>query len=326
MERRPALRWLVLATLLWFALPTAAQPAPAPRNGHRMAYDTARRLTLVFGGRDPAKRALGDTWGWDGAAWRLLAATGPAPRAWSALAYDSRRGVTVLFGGRDSTQAPLGDTWEWDGTAWRLVATTGPAARDHHAMAYDPTRGRVVLYGGYHNGHSIPETVFTDTWEWDGTAWQSVEAAGPGLRSAHHLDFDPGRGEVVLSGGRTRFDVVATDADVWSWNGRRWQRVGGHSVGRSHFAMAYEPGCACLLRFGGGDSLRVHQGDTWRFRENRWERLSPGVAPEARVDPGMVWDRHHNRLVLFGGYVPDGKGPVYGDVWEWDGHAWLRRN
>ena len=37
-------------------------------------------------------------------------------------------------------------------------------------MAYDSTRGKVVLFGGLMHMGGQP----SDTWEWDGSAWQRV--------------------------------------------------------------------------------------------------------------------------------------------------------
>jgi len=78
------------------------QARPGARNGHRMAYDAARTITLLFGGRDDADRSLGDTWGWDGVRWRKLSSAGPGPRSWHTVTYDKEKKAVVLFGGRDA--------------------------------------------------------------------------------------------------------------------------------------------------------------------------------------------------------------------------------
>src|SRR5262245_809753 len=65
------------------------------RSSHAMAYDSARGVTVVFGGI----YADDETWEWSGQRWKLRASSGPSARYGHAMAYDSRRGVTVLFGG-----------------------------------------------------------------------------------------------------------------------------------------------------------------------------------------------------------------------------------
>jgi hypothetical protein len=117
-----------------------------------MAYDAARGVTVLFGGTWNMSY-LGDTWEWNGTAWRLRTVFGPSGRLGHAMAYDAARGVTVLFGGstgRGPGGLPYvnGETWEWDGTVWTELVVTGPSPREFAAMAYDAARGVTVLFGG----------------------------------------------------------------------------------------------------------------------------------------------------------------------------------
>jgi hypothetical protein len=92
---------------------------PSPRGSAGVAYDSKRKLVIIFGGMT-ADGFVGDTWSWDGAAWKLLSETGPEPRAMGYLAYDAKRDRVVLFGGRKGwPDGDLDDTWEWDGARWR---------------------------------------------------------------------------------------------------------------------------------------------------------------------------------------------------------------
>ena len=45
-----------------------------------MAYDAARRQTLLFGGNMFGGRLVNDTWAWDGASWTQLENRGPSER------------------------------------------------------------------------------------------------------------------------------------------------------------------------------------------------------------------------------------------------------
>src|SRR5687767_11034683 len=88
--------------------------------GHAMAHDTARGVTVVFGGHGSSHDNR-MTWEWAGERWSLRASGGPSRRRQHSMAYDSARGRTVLFGGCAGDQYVCelpGDTWEWDGTAW----------------------------------------------------------------------------------------------------------------------------------------------------------------------------------------------------------------
>src|SRR5262245_3058205 len=101
---------LVIMSVLVWSDPCCAQSCEgrgwqeklSARSGLAMAYDSARGVTVLFGGGGPGT-FNSNTWEWDGTEWRLRATTGPSPRSGHAMAYDSVRGVTVLFGGADSS-------------------------------------------------------------------------------------------------------------------------------------------------------------------------------------------------------------------------------
>ncbi len=87
---------------------------PAPRRTNAMAYDSARKVTMVFSGNTGSANPPQDTWQWDGTHWlQIETPIAPAGRHASAMAYDEKRGVTVLFGGTFGSD--FLDTWEWHG-------------------------------------------------------------------------------------------------------------------------------------------------------------------------------------------------------------------
>jgi hypothetical protein len=222
-----------------------------------MAYDSARGVTVLFGGSTGtvAKR---ETWEWDGSAWTRRSTAGPPPLFLTAMAYDSARGVTVLFGGRPGTGGRNGETWEWDGSTWTLRATTGPAPRETHAMAYDSARGVTVLFGGNTTSTSA---VNNDTWEWNGTLWSLRTTTGPTPRREHALAFDADRGVCVLFGG---YNSTVLLRDTWEWNGSLWTlRSTGGPTARVYHAMVYDAARGACVLFGGyADPLN---GETWEW-------------------------------------------------------------
>lgn len=87
---------------------------PLHRYLHAMAYDSARNVTVLFGG-SASGNPNAETWEWNGTNWAVrVPAVPPSPRYVFPMAYDSARRVTVLFGG--FTNAGNNDeTWEWAG-------------------------------------------------------------------------------------------------------------------------------------------------------------------------------------------------------------------
>ena len=156
-----------------------AADGPPARARTALAYDSARRQIVLFGGasapapgQDGPQTFMSDTWTWNGARWTQASAAGPRGRYAHGMVYDERAGVVWLYSGAAAhSGAPLADMWRWDGTRWTEVQLSGPTpgARYQPVMVYDKARGRTVLYGGIGNA--------SDTWEWDGERWRLVDAS-----------------------------------------------------------------------------------------------------------------------------------------------------
>ena len=285
--------------------------SPPARDGHALAYDSARGRVVLFGGRDSSNNRLSDTWEWDGTSWTDVTPSGatasPPARERHALAYDSDRGRVVLFGGQDSLSNRLSDTWEWDGTGWTDVTPPGvgasPPARFGHALAYDSARGRVVLFGGDRFTNRL-----SDTWEWDGTAWTDVTPTGasPPARRGHALAYDSDRGRVVLFGGRDGSFTFLSD--TWEWDGTAWTDVtpagaNASPPARAFHALAYDTARGRVVLFGGCcDSSFNRLSDTWAWNGTAWTDVTPaGASPPARTRHALAYDSARGRVVLFGG-------------------------
>jgi hypothetical protein len=67
--------------------------------------------------------------------------------------------------------------------------------------------------------------------------------------------------------------------------------------------MQSQEKCSFLGGFGGTDYLN----DTWTFDGTTWSRIDTPIAPSARVNMQMAYDRRSHQVVLFGGF--DGEFP-----------------
>lgn len=189
---------------------------PSARAEACMVYDSHRRRIVLFGGyrrADGKNFRLGDTWEWDGIAWKQVSASGPSPRNGAAMTYDPIRRRVILFGGN----GPSGETWEWDGKSWSEVKPVVTEGRFNSAMAYDAAHQKIVRFGGW-NG----EARVGETWTFDGTAWQKIDVAGPEARNHATLVYDSKRKRLVLFGGHDGENVFG---DTWEWDGSKWSRA-----------------------------------------------------------------------------------------------------
>ncbi len=293
--------------------------SPAARTCHNsMAYDSARSVTVLFGGYDGAT-VSSETWEYNGSAWNNVSPGGtpgvnfPEPRYFHAMAYDSRRGVVVLFGGHN-TSFSYGDTWEWNGTGWTEKAAGAvpkPNPRVNHAMVYDSARGVCVLFGG-----DVSGSWNTETWEWDGSDWSNVSPGGtPGLdfpagRGYFAMAYDLKRGVTLLHGGWNGSHL----GDTWQWDGSNWNKLSpaANPDNRHAHMMVYDSACDKMVIFGGNSSGGANS-ETWKWNENIWIEEQPADKPDPRAYLGMVYDSKRKVVVVFGGA---GAG-YFGDTWEY---------
>ncbi len=277
---------------------------PSPRAWHSMTYDSARHVTVLFGGGLGGGQFQGDTWEWNGSIWTLRATTGPSPRGGHRMAYDSARGVTVLFGGWTGGSDNFGDTWEWNGSTWTLRATTGPNPRHEHVMAFDSARGVTVLFGG-----SLPCTEGSKTWEWDGNTWALRATAGPGATTAA-MSYDSRRHVCVLFGGIGCNG--AANGETWEWNGTSWTlRANSGPSPRYLPGMAYDSWQGVTVLMGGVSGGPQHATDTWWWNGSNWT-LKENTGPGPRANHAMTYDSARRVTELFGGCC------YLGDTWEYN--------
>lgn len=237
--------------------------------GATIAYDSWRGETILCGAQVANGFDDGKLWRYRDERWTSIPSG--IGSQFTGSAFDSVRGRLVVFGG--DTFDYGGGHWvgygvfrEWDGTNWQTPPPgTLPPGRRVPLMAFDANRQRTLLYGGVSG--STTSVQLTDTWQWDGLAWQQfTPATQPPAGS--NLTYDPTRGACVLStatslfdwdgldwnalpipwsGGALAFDptrmqlVRASTTGTDAWNGVTWQAIGtgdGYTVGLSSFNLA----------------------------------------------------------------------------------------
>ena len=292
--------------------------APSARFAHNMVYDSARGVTVLFGGANPSGY-LSDTWEWNGQSWtQRVPAVSPDPRREFAMAYDAARHVTVIFGGTPQTSGFLGDTWTWDGTNWAQQApATSPSPRWDSAMVYDAAIGKVVLFGGF-------DEVFgnfqleNDTWTWDGTTWTQLQPlTSPAARQYYAMAYDAARGRVVLFGGATQLNGGGIAQDTWEFDGTTWAQAAPAVAPAARIAhmMTYDTVRKVTLLFGGGAGEDF--GDTWAWDGTNWTQLTATPSPPCRDHSAMAFGQG-GQTVLFSGYANCNASPLsyVADTWQ----------
>jgi hypothetical protein len=270
------------------------------RSSAGMAYDSHRKVLVMFGGR--TDRPLADTLEYDGSSWQLAqTANAPSPRYWQAMAYDEHRKLTVLFGGEIGPGASFGDTWEYDGTDWtQVISTTSPTPRSATSMVYDSSRKKMVLFSGY----GAPN----DTWEYDATDWtQANTQDAPPPRGLAGMAFDSKRGKTVLFGGC----CLESGGDItWEYDGVNWQKAQPQRspVYRWAQGMVYDNARSRIVLFGGcTPTIDSDLNDTWEYDGSRWSPIMLPNLPPPVQQHAMAYDAHGKRTIMF----------AWGQTWEY---------
>lgn len=167
----------------------------------------------------------------------------------------------------------------------------------------------LFLLGGPHDAWSLAA---------DSSTWIQLATSGtqpPGCY-AHTAIYDSPFNRMIVFGGA----VGRNDVRVLSFSGTpQWSLLapsGTPPVGRIDQTAIHDVGRSRMIVFGGnvGGS---YLDDTWELSlssSTAWSQLQPfGYPPSARSDHVAIFDREHDRMIVFGGLGATG---YVNDVWE----------
>jgi len=318
-----------------------ADGIPSIRGNHKMAFDEARGVTVLFGGSTGLDH-FDDTWEYDGETWALRTPEdpegdgGPTPGAFKQMAYDAARQVTVLFSGADGSDG-LDELWEWDGVSWALQAPAdpewdgSPRERSTGSMVFDSARGRTLLFGGYAGEFGVDGYLANDTWAYNGDSWRRLGPADakadgePPQLSEPHMTWDAERRVVVLFGGSG--DLGQTDA-TWEFDGVDWllRSLPASPPRTSSGRMVYDSARQVTVLVGGHVFPDSTTGATWEYDGATWALATPTQEAPPRADMAMAYDSARGVVVMHGGHWGNSQ-PTFGysnETWEYDGVTWTK--
>jgi hypothetical protein len=245
----------------------------------------------------------------------------------------------LAVSGSPAAAATASPTPGWTG----LNPAASPSARAA-LVAYDPSTSQLILFGGV----TANSVELNDTWAWNGTTWSQVDdstdpgctstcTSSPPARAEASMAYDPGTGQLLLVAGTGNGGVLN---DSWTWNGTTWSQVDDSAdpgcsdtctsspPARLYASMAYDPGSAQLVLFGGNGSGDVNFNDTWAWNGTTWSQVDdsadPGCSDSCASSPGardgasVAYDPATAQLVLFAGYGSGDRN----DTWAWNGTTW----
>jgi hypothetical protein len=295
--------------------------APPARYGHAAVYDPVRDRLLIHdgvNGFDPYydlwALSLSGTPAWSSVTQSI---GGPQPRRYHAMCYDPIHDGLVIYGGDPNSGDDLADTWTFSfATAtWTGFPGAGPGPHTLLACAYDAARARLII--------ETSETA-PSTWAFslDPAAWTGLlppaDRQSPEARALHAAVRDPLRDRMLVLGGvgvdRSTWALDLTDTPAWS-------RVdaGGDAPLTFDHTLVFDPPRDRMLVLG-GTSIGMDSPPVLSFGGSpTWSLLHPaGPAPVDRDGTTAIYDPVRDRVLLFGGYIPNmiGGGTGLNDVWQ----------
>jgi hypothetical protein len=203
--------------------------------------------------------------------------------------------------------------------------TPGPREGHEHACAYAPDRGQFLVLSGHDPNNAREGDVKAQLWGWDGRTWEELgqgSDAAPTWRYGHAAAYDVSRRTLVMFGGATGRGPRADGAWEWSSVKDTWRRVSRVSSGPPWLgwaSMVYDPDRRRVIVFGGKDHRSRSTARLWAWDGAGWSLLDDGEhGPRPRHAAGLVYDEHHDELLLFGGWTDsDDDRPHDPTLWRW---------
>jgi hypothetical protein len=187
--------------------------------GHSIAFDSARKVMVLYGGYGlDENRELWEL-GADGWTNRGEFSLSPGSLDLFSMAYDEAHAYSLVFAGSSPAgvgyQEPIAVTdaaYFWNGKGWTHLDVERPSARSGMASAYDSKRQRIVLFGG--TPDTLGDQFSAETWEFsDGSFEQRSPLRSPPARESARLTYDAARDRMLLFGG---FGLSDGD-DTWTY-------------------------------------------------------------------------------------------------------------
>ncbi len=268
----------------------------------------------------------GEVYRWNGTAWTKIGGDG-VNGSWATAAGDIVYTLTsvggVLYAGLNDASG-IGYMYSWNGTTWTLMG--GQYVNEswgYFGLGSVETlfTARGNLYAGLGNAAGGAQV-----WEYNGDTdvWRIMGGQGiDGSWAANTYELITAMnsygGNLVVGVGNT-----ASDAEVWSWDGSVWTKIGGDSI-NSGWPATYEE-VNSLASYGGflyaGLGNTAGDAEVWRWNGSAWSKIGGDS-----INSG--WTINYERvsaLALYGGQLYAGLGNTAGDaeVWRWNGSAWSK--
>lgn len=268
--------------------------------------------------------ARAEVWSYDGSSWTRLGAQN-FNGAWTvATQYvlSMTNDGTNLYVGLGSA-ASRGEVWRWNGTSWTQIGG-GVGMNGSWGNTIESVRELKYMNGKLYAGTG-DTAGDAHVWEFNGTSWTRI--GGDGLNGS----WPASTYEYVFSLATDGTNIYAGlgsgtgDAEVWTWNGSSWSKIGGDGLNGSWpttqgyivRTLMFDGGSLYAgVQNSAGDGMYYKwDGSAWTMLGGKLINGSWGYNGLASVDVMQVQGEY---LYAGTGRAIDGNATVY----RYDGNEW----
>jgi len=283
--------------------------------------------STVFAGIS-SSAATAQVWSYSGSgvAWSLEAGNG-VKKSWGYFNLQSVESMAVagdyLYAGTGNTVAGNAIVWRYDGSTWSIIGGQGVNT------SWASNTYEIVSSLGTYNGQLYAGLGSTDNdaevWRFDGSSWTKVGGdnvnSGWGTVASLHNNVYSfavyGNNLFAALGGN-----LANEAEVWSYNGSTWAKVGGDGVNNS-WNTSYEIVYSLSVYNGNlyaGLGLTATDAEVWSYNGSTWAKVGgDGVNNSWNTvyEAVETLKTFNNKL-----YAGLGNSSDDAEVWEYNGSTW----
>jgi hypothetical protein len=214
------------------------------------------------------------------------------------------------------------EVWMWNGTTWSQIGGDGlnncwPTNTYESVLSMANDGSNLYVGLGLTAGDA-------EVWMWNGTTWTKI--GGDALNSSWAISTFEGVytlryvGSTLYAG----LGASANDAEVWSWNGASWTKIGGDSL-NSGWTTNYEVVYSLTddgTNIYAGLGLTAGDAEVWRWNGATWTKIGGDTLNSS-------WDatiEYVLSMTFVGGNLYAGLGTTAGDadIWRWNGATWTQ--
>jgi len=141
------------------------------------------------------------------------------------------------------------------------------------------------------------------------------------------MAYDAESDRIILFGGGTGSGNILSDTWAFDPNSYAWRKMAPDMrPPKGDGTLAYDVESDRMIFFSGALTESGHYYDlesaseTWvyDFNTNTWTDMEPGDTPFGTRGTRMVYDIESDRMILFGGWKPEGGAEGFSETWAYD--------